>query len=776
MTDYKAIFAIGIFAMLALAGVAVLADDASAEGNATGPAYKVTYKYGESSIVDKTEAGGIYSFKAFDKTGFTAPEGYEFKQWRDASSSATYQVATNGSTGSTPAYTFAGDVTVIPEFELDSDRAEITLIYGDISETYLISESESESKFAIAPENLEDFAKKIGATVVKGEKDSISGFAIDGYKFNGFKNAKGTGIGISALTSSAGVNTSYTLVMEKVYTVSFVLDGTVLKSEKTSGDIVAPENPVKEHYVFDGWFDKDGKKFDPAFKAYTADITYTAEFTPNTYKVYFMNGETVVAERSSEYMGQIDLPDLPEGFISWADKDGNVVGSPVTITGPDMKFYAVAGIVKYSVAFVNGEQTVATVEVVKGEKIAADDIPALPEGVEKWDFDFETPITENITVKAVAKVYDVTFDFGVMYATKVTIQVEHGQVIPADKVPVIPEEFPEKDKRWNYDPAAPVESDMTIQLRDNIYFEVVFVAGETEVAKVSVLEGTAVPADKVPAIPEGYKEWAFDVAAPVTADMTVEAVAKEVVFNVTFEIEGKADVTQKSDSLTIPDVTREGYEFQGWVVAGTSKYVDPTKYEYTADVTFVAIYKQIGYSTVTFIIGEEVIEISVKNGTTIPADKIPELDPAVYSGWNFDINMVIDQSQSFKAVPILYHKVVFEYGADTGIPSVTVEVADGTTIPADKIPVIPAQLGDVRWDYSNSTVRDDMTIGLVDVVYPEEPGFFDTTSGKIAGAIILLAVLVVIALLVAPASPMNYKIVKGKVAGVIEARRADKKP
>lgn len=588
MSPHKGYMNIAIAAMLfaaAFAGVVFIADEdvaATEESQSQAQEYTVTYSYDGFVFSEKTEDGTLV-VEGFNTVlpNAKAPEGYAFDHW--VSGSAIYEPGDSAR--------FGADATLTPVFKLDSKFAEITLIYGDISETYL-SESESESKFAIAPENLEDFAKKIGATVVK-TGESITGFAIDGYKFVGFKDVKGTGIGISALTSSAGVNTSYTLVMEKVYTVSFVLDGTVLKSEKTSGDIVAPENPVKEHYVFDGWFDKDGKKFDPAFKAYTADITYTAEFTPNTYKVYFMNGETVVAERSSEYMGQIDLPDLPDGFVSWADKDGNVVGSPVTITGPDMKFYAVAGIVKYSVAFVNGEQIVATVEVVKGEKIAADDIPALPEGVEKWDFDFETPITENITVKAVAKVYDVTFDFGVMYAAmNVTIQVEHGQVIPADKVPVIPEEFPEKDKRWNYDPAAPVESDMTIQLRDNIYFEVVFVAGETEVAKVSVLEGTAVPADKVPAIPEGYKEWAFDVAAPVTADMTVEAVAKEVVFNVTFEIEGKADVTQKSDSMTLPVTDREGYVFQGWVVKGQTQYVDPMTYAITEDITFVAVYKE----------------------------------------------------------------------------------------------------------------------------------------------------------------------------------------
>ena len=602
MTDYKAIFAIGIFAMLALAGVAVLADDASAEGDATGPAYKVTYKYGESSIVDKTEAGGTYSFKAFDKIGFTAPEGYEFKQWRDASSSATYQVATNGSTGSTPAYTFAGDVTVIPEFKLDGTHSEIVLTYGDISETYLVSSS---SDYTLSEEQLGDFGKKIGMEFEVGDENNISLGKDAKFEFNGFiGNAESKITKLTGIKGEASKTVEYTLDASPIYNVYFIVNGAITDSCK-SNVFVVPKNADKPNYDFVGWSDGTTTyNYDPALGdkvviedyKFVKDVTFTAVFKEKVYDATFIIGDKTEV-RSAKYNKPVDAVPLPEGYAYYAladDETKTKVAFPYTVTGP-----------------------------------------------------------------------------------------------------------------------------------------VTFVA----------IEG-------VPA----------------------------VTFNVTFQIEGKTDVTQKSDSLTIPDVTREGYEFQGWVVAGTSKYVDPTKYEYTADVTFVAIYKQIGYSTVTFIIGEEVIEISVKNGTTIPADKIPELDPAVYSGWNFDINMVIDQSQSFKAVPILYHKVVFEYGADTGIPSVTVEVADGTTIPADKIPVIPAQLGDVRWDYSNSTVRDDMTIGLVDVVYPEEPGFFDTTSGKIAGAIILLAVLVVIALLVAPASPMNYKIVKGKVAGVIEARRADKKP
>lgn len=634
MSPHKGYMNIAIAAMLfaaAFAGVVFIADEnvaAAEESQSQAQEYTVTYSYDGSIVSEKISTN--YKVKALGEVMPTAeaPEARTFDYW--VSGSAIFKAGAS--------LDVAGDITLTPVFK--ADRAIVKLVYGDVVKEFFpptsaaaaaaaAKDSGSEDSYLqkypisyssakgldVKDTKLAEFAEAIGATYTTTTNDksktvAIDKLVLDGFEFKGFVDKDGKSVGFDGLIATATAtkqNSSdtvwtlgsaepavYTAVFEPIYNVTFVADGlTISKQTTEQKEITEPDVPSKEHYTSIGWFDKDGNKFDPAFKAYTADVTYTAKYAPLTYKVYFMNGETVVAERSSEYMGQIDLPDLPDGFVSWADKDGNVVGSPVTITGPDMKFYAVAGIVKCSVAFVNGEQTVATVEVIKGEKIAADDIPALPEGVEKWDFDFETPITENITVKAVAKVYDVTFDFGVMYAAmNVTIQVEHGQVIPADKVPVIPEEFPEKDKRWNYDPAAPVESDMTIQLRDNIYFEVVFVAGETEVAKVSVLEGTAVPADKVPAIPEGYKEWAFDVAAPVTADMTVEAVAKEVVFNVTFEIEGKADVTQKSDSMTLPVTDREGYVFQGWVVKGQTQYVDPMTYAITEDITFVAVYKE----------------------------------------------------------------------------------------------------------------------------------------------------------------------------------------
>ena len=642
MTDYKAIIAFSVFAMLALAGsVVFVAEDASAADQE----YTVTYSYDGLVFSEKTKEvqsseSKTYNYvvKNFEDvfSSTKAPEGYEFSHW--ASGPSIYKEGDK--------VTFGANATLTPVFKLDSTYGEVTLVYGDISKTYLVESTE----YIIGANELKDFAEQIGAEY-KDDK-----FVIDGFEYKGFKDKDNKDVVISELKSESQKTVTFTLVMKPIYTVSFVVDGTVTSTQKTNVDITAPENPVKEHYTFDGWFDKDGNKFKEGAE-YTSDITYTAKFTPLTYKVFFMNGETVVAERSSEYMGQIDLPALPEGFVAWADKDGKVVGSPVTITGPDMRFYAVAEVLKCTVTFVAGDETVATVEVIKGEKLAENQIPALPEGYDKWDFNADDAIVENVVVKGALKVYDVTFDFGVMYAAmNVTIQVEHGQLIPADKVPVIPEAFPEKDKRWNFDASVPVTGPMTIQLRDNIYYDVAFVAGETEVAKITVLEGTAIPAEQIPALPEGFKAWDFDFETLINENTTVEAIAEEASFNVTFQIEGKTDVTQKSDSLTVPATYREGYEFQGWVVAGTSDYVDPMEYAYTGDVTFVAIYRSIA----------------------------PQA--------------------------------------------------------------------------------------------PEEPGFFETTSGQIALVVIVIVVLGAVALAVAPASPMNYKLVKGKLDAAKAAKEAKKKP
>ena len=95
-------------------------------------------------------------------------------------------------------------------------------------------------------------------------------------------------------------------------------------------------------------------------------------------------------------------------------------------------------------------------------------------------------------------------------------------------------------------------------------------------------------------LPEGYKGWDFDFTTPIEKDTKIVALIADpvTVYTVTFEIDGKAPVTQRSDSMVLPDTTIEGKVFQGWVVKGESQYVSPLNYDITGDITFVAVYKE----------------------------------------------------------------------------------------------------------------------------------------------------------------------------------------
>lgn len=127
-----------------------------------------------------------------------------------------------------------------------------------------------------------------------------------------------------------------------------------------------------------------------------------------------------------------------------------------------------------------------------------------------------------------------------------------------------------------------------------VTFTVTFVYGEdravfaTETVKYGDL------AIEPKGLPEGYKGWDWNFGVPIEADTEIPAIEADpvTVYTVTFEIDGKAPVTQRSDSMVLPDTAIEGKVFQGWVVKGESQYVNPMSYDITGDITFVAVYKE----------------------------------------------------------------------------------------------------------------------------------------------------------------------------------------
>ena len=249
-----------------------------------------------------------------------------------------------------------------------------------------------------------------------------------------------------------------------------------------------------------------------------------------------------------------------------------------------------------------------------------------------------------------------------------------------------------------------------------VIYTVTLMAGDAKVGEISAAYGTTVVE---PRLPEGFKAWDYDFSTPITGDITIVAIEADPIapvttYNVTFQIEGKADVIQKSDSLVVPDTTREGYAFQGWVVKGGAEYVDPTTYAITQDITFVAVYKTATETTYTVT-----FEIEGKANVIQKADSLAIPDTTregyIFQGWvvkgssayvdplTYQITSDVTFTAVYRAVEVVEHTVTFVNGSEV---IGTVKVVDG-----EKITTTPEAPEGLFWLYDkDAAVTEDITI------------------------------------------------------------------
>ena len=181
------------------------------------------------------------------------------------------------------------------------------------------------------------------------------------------------------------------------YTVKFVADGTDVYNQKQdyNSAITAPEAPTKEGHTFKEWTPE------VAATVPAEDVTYTAVYTVNTYKVFykvddadyktvevkygeeipsesapekegFVIGEEVISEQTLDYGTTINAPEAPlkEGytFAGWGEVAATVPAKDVTYTGS----YTVN---TYKVFYKVDDADYKTVEVKYGEEIPSESAP-----------------------------------------------------------------------------------------------------------------------------------------------------------------------------------------------------------------------------------------------------------------------------------------------------------------------------------------------------------------------------------------------------------------
>lgn len=237
-------------------------------------------------------------------------------------------------------------------------------------------------------------------TVTLQSLEELGVSAPAGQTFTGWQQ-DGTGITV-AVGSSVKLNSeTATLFVAQfttsTYIVTFVSEGETVSTAtiEHGGTITAPEDPVREGYVFEGWSPE-------VVATATADVTYTAEWREIFDVVWIVDG-TRVASGTTESAQTMNVPSDPEKdayeFTGWYDQDGVLYTDSYEFK-IDTTMTAQFRADTYTVTFVYGdEETVlGTTTVEHGDTVIA---PALPSGFVGWDFDFSTAITGDVTISAI---------------------------------------------------------------------------------------------------------------------------------------------------------------------------------------------------------------------------------------------------------------------------------------------------------------------------------------------------------------------------------------
>ena len=169
------------------------------------------------------------------------------------------------------------------------------------------------------------------------------------------------------------------------YKVTFLSENDVVSEGMYDyGSAITAPVPTREGYTFTGW----SPEVDATVPAH--DVSYTAQWQINQYKVTFQADGNTVSEQTLDYGSSITVPEAPakEGytFTGWSSEvDATVPAHDVTYTANYEVNY-------YRLTYYIGNEVVYTEEVAYGTAIEPYQ-PEVPEGYEFKGWTDEVPAT-----------------------------------------------------------------------------------------------------------------------------------------------------------------------------------------------------------------------------------------------------------------------------------------------------------------------------------------------------------------------------------------------
>ncbi|MFR7590837.1 MAG: InlB B-repeat-containing protein [Longibaculum sp.] len=454
---------------------------------------------------------------------------------------------------------------------------------------------------------------------IESESITLKNPSKEGYTFKGWK-CDGNGDPVEEVTISKGStgDKTFTACWEiKHFTVTFNShDGTNVESQTIdyNGLIQQPNAPVKEHYIFDGWYTDEEyiTQWDFSKDFVTEDIELHAKWTPKNYNVIFTSFNEEYLNQIVEYNKKITQPENPTKvgyeFVEWYkdsqltkkwDFDKDVVTSNMTLYA---KWKPVEYKISYDLDGGTNHSDNPSSYTIESESITLKNPSKEGYTFKGWKCDDNGDSVEEVTIakgstgdKAFTanwKINQYTVTFNTLEGTEIENQVinYNTKVTQPENPTKVGYEFVE----WYKD------SQLT-------------------------------------------KKWDFDKDV-VTSNVTLYAKWNLVNYTISYELNGgtnhsdnPSQYTVESADIQLKAPTKTGYTFAGWTHGDKDELVTTIVKGSTGDKTFKANWKINQYTVIFHTYGGTEIKNQVVDyNTKVTQPENPTKAGYKFVGWYSD--------------------------------------------------------------------------------------------------------------------------------------------